>query len=196
MPFLKFPLGSLQKKNTRDLAMKYNIPVANKPESQDICFIPDGNYRKFLKKYSGFGKRGNIVDDKGNKLATHDGIENYTVGQRKQLKIAIGKPLYVIKIIKETNTVVIGDKDKLKYETFNISDFNWLGNGSLSKKHSLKKVLIKVRARHIPVKGEVTINNKEKATVKLYQPVLGVAKGQGCVVYSQDGQLLGGGWIQ
>ena len=85
MSFLKFPLGNL-KKSPDELAEKYEIPVANKPESQDICFIPDGNYRKFLKKYSGFGIKGNILDVKGNILATHDGIENYTVGQRKYLK--------------------------------------------------------------------------------------------------------------
>ena len=89
MSFLKFPLGDLKKSQTRLLAIKYKIPVATKPESQDICFIPDGNYRNFLKKYSGFGIKGNILDYDGNILASHDGIENYTVGQRKYLKIAV-----------------------------------------------------------------------------------------------------------
>ena len=88
IPFLKFPLGNLNKTTYKKISKKYKIPVADKQESQDICFIPDGNYRNFLKKYSGFGIKGNIEDDKGNILATHDGIENYTVGQRKYLKIA------------------------------------------------------------------------------------------------------------
>ena len=196
MSFLKFPLGNLNKKFTRELAEKYKIPVADKPESQDICFIPDGNYRNFLKKYSGFGIKGNILDYNGNILASHDGIENYTVGQRKHLKIAIGKPLYVLKIIKETNTVIVGEKSKLKFESFAVSDFNWLGDNSISENDIIRNVLIKVRARHVPVKGQINILNNKNAKVKLYQPVEGVAKGQGCVVYKQNGQLLGGGWIQ
>jgi tRNA-specific 2-thiouridylase len=196
MAFLKFPLGSLKKTITRKLAEKYKIPVADKPESQDICFIPDGNYRGFLKKYSGFGIKGSIVDLEGNILATHEGIENYTVGQRKHLKIATGKPLYVLKIIKETNTVIVGEKSKLKLESFQITNFNWLGNGRISENDSIKNVLIKVRARHIPVEGQVDIHDNMNASVKVYQPVEGVAKGQGCVVYKKNGQLLGGGWIQ
>ena len=196
MPFLKFPLGNLKKSLTRQLAEKYEIPVANKPASQDICFIPDGNYRGFLKKYSGFGIKGNIIDVQGNILATHDGIENYTVGQRKYLKIATGKPQYVIKIVKETNTVVVGEKSKLELESFEVSNFNWLGDGKVYKNDSIKNVLIKVRARHIPVEGQVDIKHNKNALVKLYQPVQGVAKGQGCVIYEKNGQLLGGGWIQ
>ncbi|MBV68562.1 MAG: tRNA 2-thiouridine(34) synthase MnmA [Pelagibacterales bacterium] len=196
MPFLKFPLGHLNKTITRELAVKYKIPVADKPESQDICFIPDGNYRKFLKKYAGLGIKGTIEDDDGNILASHEGIENYTVGQRKHLKIATGKPLYVLKIIKETNTIVVGEKSKLKFESFNVSNFNWLGDGTISKNDIIKKVLIKVRARHTPVEGQVDIHDNMNASVKVYQPVEGVAKGQGCVVYKKNGQLLGGGWIQ
>lgn len=196
MPFLKFPLGSLNKTITRELAEKYKISVADKPESQDICFIPDGNYRDFLKKYSGFGIQGSIKDHSGKILATHDGIENYTVGQRKHLKIATGKPLYVLKIIKETNTVIVGDRSKLKFENFNINNFNWLGDGPITKNDILKNVLIKVRARHVPVEGQVNIHDNMNATVKLYESVDGVAKGQGCVVYKKNGQLLGGGWIE
>ena len=149
-----------------------------------------------MKKYSGFGIKGSIVDDKGNILATHDGIENYTVGQRKYLKIATGKPLYVSKIVKETNTVVVGEKSKLNLENFEVSNFNWLGDRLISENDSIKNVLIKVRARHIPVEGQVDIQHNKNALVKLYQPVQGVAKGQGCVVYEKNGQLLGGGWIQ
>ncbi len=196
MSFLKFPLGDFKKSQTRELAIKYEIPVAEKPESQDICFIPDGNYRNFLKKYSGFGVKGNIEDEEGNVLGIHDGIENYTIGQRKFLKVAIGEPLYVIKIIKEKNKIIIGNKSKLKLENFKITDFNWLGEGDLSEYNTLKKVLIKVRARHIPIEGDVQLLDGKNAKVKLYQSANSVAKGQGCVLYKQNGQLLGGGWIQ
>ena len=196
MSFLKFPLGDLKKSQTRSLALKYKIPVAKKPESQDICFIPDGNYRNFLKKYSGFGKKGNIEDEEGNILGIHDGIENYTIGQRKLLKIALGKPLYVLKIIKENNKIIIGSKAKLKSESFYITDFNWLGEDNVNKDNCLKKVLIKVRARHVPIEGDVQLLKKNNAKVNLYQPANGVAKGQGCVIYKENGQLLGGGWIQ
>ncbi len=194
--YLKFPLGEINKDQTRQLAKKYQIPVAHKPESQDICFIPDGNYRNFLKKYSGFGKIGNIEDDKGNVLGRHNGIENYTVGQRKYLNIALGYPLYVLKILKESNKIIVGDKLKLNSTSFNITDFNWLGEGNIVKRSTLKKVLVKVRARHIPVEGDVELLNEKNAIVKLNEDTNAVAKGQGCVIYKQNGQLLGGGWIQ
>ena len=194
--FLKFPLGDFKKTKTRDLAKKFKIPVADKPESQDICFIPDGNYRNFLKKYSGFSKSGNIEDENGNILGIHDGIENFTVGQRKHLKVAVGEPLYVLKIIKEENKVIIGRKSKLKSQYFKIHGFNWLGKGDLLNRKKISKVLIKVRARHIPVEGELNLLDNKNAEVKLYVTASGVAKGQGCVIYKKNGQLLGGGWIQ
>ncbi|PPR26913.1 MAG: tRNA-specific 2-thiouridylase MnmA [Alphaproteobacteria bacterium MarineAlpha9_Bin4] len=197
MPFLKFPLGDFKKSETRELAIKYDIPVANKLESQDICFIPDGNYRNFLKKYAGLGEIGNIEDEHRNILGKHNGIENYTVGQRKHLNISTGEPLYVLKILKESNKIIVGKKSKLKSNSFILNNFNWLGRGNISEHSILKKVLIKVRARHIPVEGEVYLyDNKKNAKVILNDPAYGVAKGQGCVLYKQNGQLLGGGWIQ
>ena len=195
MECLKFPLGEFKKTETRDLAKKFNIPVARKPESQDICFIPDGNYRNFLKKYSGFGKKGNIEDEEGNILSIHDGIENYTVGQRKYLNVAFGEPLYVIKIIKKENKIIVGNKIRLESKSFSIRNFNWLGSGSLSEGNRLSNVLIKVRARHAPVEGQVELIDNKNANVKLLEPANGVAKGQGCVIYKKNGQLLGGGWI-
>jgi len=196
LSFLKFPLGDLKKTKTRALADKYKIPVANKPESQDICFIPDGNYRNFLKKYSGFGKKGQIQDEKGNILGMHDGIENYTIGQRKHLKIAIGEPLYVLRIIKSTNKVIVGKKTSLLQNNFSITNFNWLGDGSLDENIILKNVLVKVRARHSPIAAEVKVCSQHNAVIKLNRPASSIAKGQGCVLYKDDGQLLGGGWIQ
>ena len=196
MKYLKFPLGDFKKTVTRDLAKKFKIPVAEKPESQDICFIPDGNYRNFLKKYAGFSNRGNIEDENGNILGIHDGIENFTVGQRKHLKVSVGEPLYVLKIVKEKNKVIVGRKSRLKSQCFKIHGFNWLGKGDLLNKQEISKVLIKVRARHIPVEGDIKFLNSKNAEVKLYVPTSGVAKGQGCVIYKKNGQLLGGGWIQ
>ena len=111
--FLKFPLGDLLKEQTRALAKKYSIPVAEKPESQDICFIPDGNYRKFLSKFEGFNKPGNILDIENNIIGQHKGIENYTVGQRKHINVNLNEPLYVIKILVNENSIIVCKKEEL-----------------------------------------------------------------------------------
>tara|TARA_B100000963_G_scaffold360157_1_gene389975 strand:- start:56 stop:1171 length:1116 start_codon:yes stop_codon:yes gene_type:complete len=194
--FLKFPLGKLTKKDTRELADKYNISVANKPESQDICFIPDGNYRNFLKKYEGFGKKGEILTTKGEVVGEHFGLENYTIGQRKHLNLNMQEPRYVVKIIKEDNILVVGSKNDLIGCQVRIREFNWLGPDEKNlKTDSLNNILIKVRARQKPVRGKLIINNNNSAEAELIEPTSSIAKGQGCVFYSNSGQLLGGGWI-
>ena len=193
--FLRFPLGSISKIETRKLAEKYEITVANKLESQDICFIPDGNYRKFLSKYQGFGIRGEIVDLQGNVLGEHGGIENYTIGQRKKLNISTGFPMYVIKILRDENKIVIGKKEKLEEKKISISNFNWIGPGKKEASSYLENIKVKVRARQDPVLGTINFYNQNTANVNLSTATYGVAKGQGCVFYSKDNQLLGGGWI-
>ena len=195
LTYLKFPLGVLDKVETRKLAHKFEINVADKPESQDICFIPNGNYTEFLKKYSGFGIKGDIVDKNNNILGQHLGIENYTVGQRKRLNIAIGKPLYVINILKEENKIIVGEKKDLEEEIINIKEFNWLGPAYYSKKKILKNLLIKVRARQKPTLGNLELLGNNMARVILEHKTSGVAKGQGCVIYDKNEQMLGGGWI-
>ena len=162
MDFLKFPLGKLTKKDTRELADKYNISVANKTESQDICFIPDGNYRNFLKKYEGFGKKGEILTTKGEVVGEHFGLENYTIGQRKHLNLNMQEPRYVVKIMKEDNILVVGSKNDLIGCQVRIREFNWLGPDEKNlKMDSLNNILIKVRARQEPVRGKLIINNNK-----------------------------------
>ncbi len=195
LDYLKFPLGNLDKSETRKLAHKFEIDVANKPESQDICFIPNGNYTSFLSKFSGFGIEGDIVDKDDIVLGKHNGIENYTVGQRKRLNIAIGKPMFVTSIIKKENKIVVGEKKELEEETINIKEFNWLGPYEKEKKTHYKNLFVKVRARQKPTIGHLELLNNNKARVTLEHKTSGVAKGQGCVIYNKNQQLLGGGWI-
>ena len=193
--YLKFPLGNLDKSETRKLAHKFQIKIADKPESQDICFIPDGNYTKFLSKFSGFGIKGNIVNNDGKVLGQHNGIENYTVGQRKRLNIALGKPMYVTNIIKKENKIIVGEKVELEEETINIKEFNWLGPTRSKTLKKYENLFIKVRARQKPTVGKLELLKNNKATVTLDHKTTGVAKGQGCVIYNKNQQLLGGGWI-
>lgn len=195
LKFLRFPLGMIDKSETRSLAKKYDIGIEDKRESQDICFIPDGNYRKFLSKYEGFGIEGDIVDVKGNIIGKHQGIENFTVGQRKKLNISLGSPMYVTKILKSENKIVVGEKEKLQENKININSFNWIGPAVNKKNSIINNLKIKVRARQEPIMGNLKIKNKDLVEVNLDRPATGVAKGQGCVFYSKDNQLLGGGWI-
>ena len=194
--FLYFPLGDLSKKETRLLAKKYKIPVADKPESQDICFVPDGNYRNFLSKYKGFNKSGNILDIKNNIIGKHKGIENYTVGQRKHINVSINKPLYVTKINKKTNTIIVGKKEELRSKEINISQINWLGKKIPSKYKVYENLNIKVRARQKPIKGKLEFLENDEGKVVLNEYTYAVSKGQGCVFYNNEDQLLGGGWIK
>ncbi|MDA9708608.1 tRNA 2-thiouridine(34) synthase MnmA, partial [Alphaproteobacteria bacterium] len=194
--FLYFPLGNLLKEETRLFAKKYDIPVANKPESQDICFIPDGNYRNFLSKHKGFSIPGDILDTNNNIIGKHDGIENYTVGQRKHINVSINEPLYVIKINKENNTIIVGKKDALKSKEIKIHQINWLGKKSFLKEKIYKNLNIKVRARQEPIKGTLELLENKEGKVLLNEYTYAVSKGQGCVFYNNEDQLLGGGWIK
>ena len=194
--FLYFPLGDLSKNETRLLAKKYKIPVADKPESQDICFIPDGNYRNFLSKFKGFKKAGNILDKKNNVIGKHDGIENFTVGQRKHINVSINEALYVTKINKLDNTIVVGKKEELKSKEINISQINWLGKKSILKNKFYENLNIKVRARQDPIKGKLEFLENNEGKVVLNEYTYAVSKGQGCVFYNNQDQLLGGGWIK
>ena len=196
LDYLYFPLGDLSKKDTRLLAKKYNIPVADKPESQDICFIPDGNYRGFLSKYKGFKQPGNILDSKNNIIGIHEGIENYTIGQRKHINVSINKPLYVIKINKSNNSIVVGDRENLKSKEINIHQINWLGKKSFLKNKFYENLNVKVRARQKPIKGNLELLENGEGKVLLNEYTYAVSKGQGCVFYNNEDQLLGGGWIK
>ena len=193
---MKFPLGNLLKEETRVLAKKYNIPVADKPESQDICFIPDGNYRKFLSNYKGFNRPGNILDINNNIIGKHNGIENYTVGQRKHINVSINEPLYVTKISKDSNEIIVGKKMDLEAKEIYLDKLNWLGEKFYEKNKVYNNLNFKVRARQEAIKGKLEILSNDQGKVILDNPALAVSKGQGCVFYNNAGQLLGGGWIK
>ncbi|MEH6527328.1 MAG: tRNA 2-thiouridine(34) synthase MnmA [Sneathiella sp.] len=191
--YLRFPLGDLTKEETRALADKYNLEVAAKPESQDICFVPNGNYAQVIERMRpGAGVAGDIVDLRGQILGRHTGIINYTVGQRRGLGVATGSPLYVTRIDPDQNRVVVGPADALLVSKLTLRDMNWIGDASLSLNGT--EVLVKVRSTQTPMKATVYGAQKDWAEVHLENPEGGVSPGQACVMYEND-RLLGGGWI-
>lgn len=198
LEMLRFPLGELKKDKVRELANYFNLKNANKPDSQDICFIPDGNYREFLKKNSSKNLVGGRIEDiDGNFLGNHDGIMNYTIGQRKG--IGIGgikgklnhKPLYVIRIDKNENKIVVGFKEKLEKYKIYLKGINIISN--LNEKKF--KADIKVRSGQRKITGLVKIlDSKSFGVVELEKPEMGIAPGQACVFYERE-KMIGGGWI-
>ena len=198
---LRFPLGSFSKSFIRNLAAEFGLINANKPDSQDICFIPDGNYREFVKKNNPTSKvRGDIVNLNGEVIGHHEGIIDYTIGQRKGIGIGGLKgnkehtPLYVIEIDKKKNRVVVGPKSKLMKYSIYLKELN-LFTKKL-KKHEFD-ALIKIRSgrRLISAKVELNKDNLKSGVVQLAEPEYGVAPGQACVFYNNFKQMLGGGWI-
>lgn len=192
--YLEFPLGGYSKQETRKLAEKYNLDVADKPDSQDICFVPDGNYANIIERLRpGALDKGEIVDTEGNVLGTHDGIINFTIGQRKGLGISDPKPYYVTKIKPETNTVVVGREEDLKQKTFYIKDTNWLVNTNVLNEGF--KTSIKIRSTHEPQKATI-YKDQEKGlyAVELETPQKSITPGQACVAYDGN-KVVGGGWI-
>lgn len=191
--YLRFPLGDLTKEETRALAEKYNLAVAAKPESQDICFVPNGNYVSVIERMRpGASVPGDIVDLNGRVLGRHTGIINYTIGQRRGLGIATGVPLYVVRIDPALNRVVVGPAEALLVSRLTLREMNWLGDKPLDMTGA--DVLVKVRSTQEPVPATVYGAGDGWAEVHLATPEGGVSAGQACVVYDGD-RLLGGGWI-
>ena len=198
LDFLRFPLGGWTKAETRKEAIRLGLTIADKPDSQDICFVPDGDYAKVIAKIrpSAF-KNGEIVDLKGKVLGTHNGIINYTIGQRRGLGISNqdfqGKPIYVVKIDAAKNQVIVGLEDDLQKQKFTIKELNWLADENLLSKPILASV--RLRSSQKEVEAKISVNNdKTTATVELFSPTKLIAPGQACVIY-QDEVVLGGGWI-
>jgi tRNA-specific 2-thiouridylase len=187
-----FPLGNLKKEEVRQIAQKKNLHVASKSESQEICFIPEKNYRKFLKKYLPSIKPGPIVDKKGNILGEHKGIIFYTIGQRKGLGIPLGKPLYVIAIDHQKNTVIVGEEKDLYKKSFIASKANWV---FWKKPPSQFKAQVKIRYRFKEASATVRIINKERFEVQFEEAQKAITPGQAGVIY-QDDIVLGGGVIE
>jgi tRNA-specific 2-thiouridylase len=194
LDYLRFPLGGMEKSETRKHAERFRLAVADKPESQDICFVPDGNYAGIVEKlHPGAVEPGDIVDRDGNVLGRHDGIIHYTVGQRRGLGIAAPEPLYVLKVDPETHRVVAGPKSALMKTRLRVHDINWIGDG-MGPGASLA-VTVKVRSTADPVAAKILDFAQGQATVELDEPQTGIAPGQACVFYDGE-RVLGGGWIQ
>ena len=198
LEFLRFPLGGLgSKKETRMLAKKFNLNVSDKPDSQDICFVPNGNYASVIEKLRPEAMDpGEIVDHEGNFVGKHQGVINYTIGQRRGLGLGgLEKPLYVIKLDVEGKKVIVGPKALLKTTHVPIEQINWLGDGSLQSKKEWH-LSVKVRSTRPPREAILRPINDYSASVELVTPEEGVSPGQACVFYERKGtRVLGGGWI-
>ena len=194
--YLRFPLGGMLKDETRKIAKDLDLNVADKPDSQDICFVPNGDYASVIQKFKPDSfKKGNIKNLNGEVIGVHDGIINYTIGQRKGIKIADKDPLYVIKIDANKNEIIVGAKEKLIKKEINLKEVNLLTNND---KDFDKEIFVKVRSTGKLLKAKVSVNNSE-AKVNLLEDEYGIAPGQACVFYSKDNngdKILGGGWIK
>ena len=199
LDYLRFPLGHLKsKEETRALARKYGLPVADKPDSQDICFVPNGSYAAVIEKLRpGAVEPGDIVHLDGRVLGSHDGVIKYTIGQRRGLGIGGGDPLYVVKLDAEAKQVIVGPKEALATRTIMIKEVNWLGgDGFDAAPASGWDIEVKIRSTRPPRAAMVRPTGPDTAEVTLALAEEGVAPGQACVFYDPDGsRVLGGGWI-
>ena len=192
--FLRFPLGKMRKKETRELALKLNLNVADKPDSQDICFVPNGDYASVINKFrpETFNK-GNIIDIDGKIIGEHDGIINFTIGQRKGIKISSDCPLYVIRLDAKKNEVTVGKKEFLLIKKINLRNVS-----VLDKIENNGNLFVKVRSTGRLIRSKIKKLDNEKAEVILLEKETGVSPGQACVFYSKNeigDKVLGGGWI-
>ncbi len=192
--YLRFPLGEIEKQETRNIASKLNLNVADKPDSQDICFVPNGDYASVIKKFRPESfKEGDILDLSGKKIGKHEGIINYTIGQRRGIKISSTDPLYVININADNNAIIVGPKESLVIEKIQLRNINILGEGNNFK----DLIKIKVRSTGKLLNAKIKFDN-DVACVKILDNETGISPGQACVFYSSDevgDKVLGGGWI-
>ncbi|MGL3827854.1 tRNA 2-thiouridine(34) synthase MnmA [Candidatus Pelagibacter communis] len=193
--YLRFPLGGMLKDETRSIAKKLELNVADKPDSQDICFVPNGDYASVIRKFRPDSfKKGNIKDLNGKVIGVHDGIINFTIGQRKGIKVSDVEPLYVLKINSDKNEIIVGPREKLGKKNININNLNLLVNENLLS----KEILVKVRSTGKLLEAKVNLKNDNSAVVNLKDFEDGISPGQACVFYDLDKQghkVLGGGWI-
>jgi tRNA-specific 2-thiouridylase len=198
LDYLRFPLGHLASKDeTRALAAKYGLDVADKPDSQDICFVPNGNYAAVIEKLRpGSADPGDIVDTDGRVLAQHNGVIHYTIGQRRGLGIGgLGDPLYVVRLDVDKKHVIVGPKTMLATRKIPVREINWLGNAPFESQAEWH-VGVKVRSTRPPVEAIIRPLSAIEAEVELMTAEEGVSPGQACVFYDTDStRIFGGGWI-
>jgi tRNA-uridine 2-sulfurtransferase len=195
-----FPLGDLEKTQVRQIARRHHLPVANKPDSQEICFIPDGDYAAFVERYNDgaavsqerwIPQNGRIIDIKGHTLGEHSGIHRYTIGQRRGLGIAHASPLYVLEIRPEDNSVVVGPRSLLSKRHCRVSQLNWISIPALVEP---LQVQAKIRSRHPAASATITPLEDGAVDVCFDAPQAAISPGQACVFYKED-VVVGGGWI-
>jgi tRNA-specific 2-thiouridylase len=193
LDFLRFPLGGLAKERTREVAARFGLPVAAKPDSQDICFVPQGNYARLVERLRpDAALPGEIVHLDGRVLGRHAGILGFTVGQRRGLAVAAGERLYVVRLEPAARRVVVGPKSALACAAAELSDVNWLGEGPLPE--AGVALAVRHRAQEPAVAATLNAAGPDSAQVRFSTPQLAVAPGQACVFY-QGTRVLGGGWI-
>ena len=199
LAYLRFPLGHLKSKaETRTLAEEFGLAVADKPDSQDICFVPSGNYAAVIEKLRpGAVAPGEIVDLDGTVLGQHQGVIHYTIGQRRGLGIGGGEPLFVVRLDAEKRRVIVGPRAALATLRIPVSGINWIGDGAFADTpEGGWEAAVKVRSTRPPVPARIHPRGDGRAEVELLDPEEGVAPGQACVFYAPEGsRVLGGGWI-
>ena len=194
----EFPLGELSKDQVREIARRATLPVAEKPDSMELCFVPNGNYVQFIHAYATESKialgsgDGDIVTGSGEVLGRHHGIHNFTIGQRKGLGFAAGKPLYVLAIEPQANRVIVGDDDALRTTTFEVENVNWV---SIAEPSQPIRATVKIRHKHEPAAATVECLPDSRARITFDSPQRAVTPGQAAVIYSND-LVLAGSWIR
>jgi tRNA-specific 2-thiouridylase len=194
----EFPLGELTKDEVRAAARRTNLPVAQKPESMELCFVPSGNYVQFIEAYSRetgaplSNSRGEIVDEEGAVIGRHGGVHRFTIGQRKGLGFSAGKPLYVLSIDRQNNRVIVGDNETLRTTTCEVENVNWIAHQVANEP---VRAAVKIRHKHIPADATVFPLDATRARITFDTPQRAITSGQGAVFYDGD-RVLGGGWIR
>lgn len=194
----EFPLGELSKDEVRALARRVNLPVAEKPESMELCFVPNGNYVQFIHAYA--GEIGKPVEDKEGEIVTrdnkiigrHNGVHNYTIGQRKGLGFSTGKPIYVLAIDSVNNRIIVGEDEALHATDLEIENVNWVSIAEPSKPF---RAQVKIRHKHEPAPAAVEALPRLAARIRFDEPQRAITPGQAAVIYDGDA-VLAGGWIK
>ncbi len=198
LEYLRFPLGHLATKaETRALAAAHGLSVADKPDSQDICFVPDGDYARVIEKLRpGAADPGEIVDLDGQVLGQHEGIIHYTIGQRRGLGIGgLSEPLYVVRLDPVTRRVIVGPKAALATRRVPVREINWLGDAPFAARGEWE-LSVKLRSTRPPAPALIRPLSETEAEVELLTPEEGISPGQACVFYAPEGsRVFGGGWI-
>ncbi len=187
-----FPVGALGKSEVRAYARQRGLPVADKPDSQEICFVPDGDYAAFVERRLPERERGGVIANAdGHVLGRHEGIHRFTVGQRKGLRLSATEPLYVLAIEPDSHTVVVGDRESLEKASCEVRDVNWIASVPTAR---AVRAGVQIRHRHAPAAATITPLDGDRAAVAFDEPQRAVSPGQAAVFYDGD-LVLGGGWI-